>query len=238
MVAAAGERLVMPSEEFLYDWQTLVAGVLALIAAIWTILKTRELILREPPLAQRPLEVWPLQLVPPNRQREHDDDQLREVLAFVHANHPANENAAGNEAGAAHALKGPAHNDRREPRRPRRRSPLPRYRCARPAHPRWRRRRPENQGDRRSKWRKKARRPPPALSRQDAARMLGLSLRSIDRLIHSGKLKARRVGRRVFLSPDALERFLAALPRNATSSSAALFAAKHFRGVGEIEFAP
>ena len=33
MVAAAGERLVMPSEEFLYDWQTLVAGVLALIAA-------------------------------------------------------------------------------------------------------------------------------------------------------------------------------------------------------------
>jgi hypothetical protein len=118
MVAAAGERLVMPSEEFLYDWQTLVAGVLALIAAIWTILKTRELILREPPLAQRPLEVWPLQLVPPNRQREHDDDQLREVLAFVHANHPANENAAGNETGAAHALKGPAHNDRREPRRP------------------------------------------------------------------------------------------------------------------------
>ena len=68
--------------------------------------------------------------------------------------------------------------------------------------------------------------------------MLGLSVRSIDRLIRSGKLKARRIGRRVFLSPDALERFLAALPRNATSPSAALFAAKHFRGVGEIEFAP
>ena len=132
----------MPSE----DWQTLVAGVLVLIAAIWTILKTRELILREPPHlslsgvfegrtvpaapAQGPLEVWPLQLVPPNRQREHDDDQLCEVLAFVRANHPANENAAGNETGAAHALKGPARNDRREPRRPqaRRRNPLPRYR--------------------------------------------------------------------------------------------------------------
>ena len=35
--------------------------------------------------------------------------------------------------------------------------------------------------------------------------MLGLSVRSIDRLIRSGELKARRVGRRVFLSPDAAE---------------------------------
>jgi hypothetical protein len=43
--------------------------------------------------------------------------------------------------------------------------------------------------------------------------MLGLSMHSIDRLIRSGELKARRVGRRIFLSPDALERLLAALPQ-------------------------
>jgi hypothetical protein len=48
-VAAASDRLAMPSEDwiqrwkaaqFLYDWQTLIAGVLALVAAIGTIWAT------------------------------------------------------------------------------------------------------------------------------------------------------------------------------------------------------
>ena len=49
-MAAAGERLAMPLEDwiqhsivarFLYDWQTLAAGLFALLAAVGTILATR-----------------------------------------------------------------------------------------------------------------------------------------------------------------------------------------------------
>ena len=50
LVAAAGERLAMPLENwvhhsalwpFLYDWQTIIAGFLALLAAVGTIWVTR-----------------------------------------------------------------------------------------------------------------------------------------------------------------------------------------------------
>lgn len=44
-------------------------------------------------------------------------------------------------------------------------------------------------------------------SRRDAARALGISIRTLDNLIIEGKLRARRIGRRVLLETKELERF-------------------------------
>jgi excisionase family DNA binding protein len=46
-----------------------------------------------------------------------------------------------------------------------------------------------------------------ALSKQDAARMLGISLRTIDRLIALKELPVRRLGRRVLIARASLENF-------------------------------
>lgn len=46
-----------------------------------------------------------------------------------------------------------------------------------------------------------------ALSKQDAARMLGISLRTIDRLIALKELPVRRLGRRVLIPRTSLEHF-------------------------------
>ena len=46
------------------------------------------------------------------------------------------------------------------------------------------------------------------LSKQEAARMLGISLRTIDRLIALKELPVRRLGRRVLIPRALLESFL------------------------------
>jgi excisionase family DNA binding protein len=46
-----------------------------------------------------------------------------------------------------------------------------------------------------------------ALSKQEAARALGISLRTIDRLIALKELPVRRLGRRVLISRASLESF-------------------------------
>jgi excisionase family DNA binding protein len=46
-----------------------------------------------------------------------------------------------------------------------------------------------------------------ALSKQEAARALGISLRTIDRLIALKELPVRRLGRRVLISRTSLECF-------------------------------
>ncbi len=47
-----------------------------------------------------------------------------------------------------------------------------------------------------------------ALSKQEAAHMLGVSLRTIDRLIALKELQVRRLGRRVLIPRTALENFM------------------------------
>jgi excisionase family DNA binding protein len=47
-----------------------------------------------------------------------------------------------------------------------------------------------------------------ALSKQEAARTLGVSLRTIDRLIALKELPVRRLGRRVLIPRASLEGFL------------------------------
>lgn len=46
------------------------------------------------------------------------------------------------------------------------------------------------------------------LSKQEAARLLGISLRTIDRLIALKELPVRRLGRRVLIPRASLESFL------------------------------
>jgi len=46
-----------------------------------------------------------------------------------------------------------------------------------------------------------------ALSKQEAARALGISIRTIDRLIALKELPVRRLGRRVLISRVSLESF-------------------------------
>jgi len=49
-----------------------------------------------------------------------------------------------------------------------------------------------------------------ALSKVDAARMLGISVRTIDRLIALKQLPVRRLGRRVLIPRDGLHNLLRA----------------------------
>ena len=44
-------------------------------------------------------------------------------------------------------------------------------------------------------------------SREESAEILGLSLRTLDRLIAENQLPVRRIGRRVLITRDALETF-------------------------------
>jgi excisionase family DNA binding protein len=46
------------------------------------------------------------------------------------------------------------------------------------------------------------------LSKQEAAQMLGVSLRTIDRLIALKELQVRRLGRRVLIPRNSLDSFL------------------------------
>ena len=48
------------------------------------------------------------------------------------------------------------------------------------------------------------------LSKPEAARMLGLSVRSIDHLISKKKLPTRRIGKRVLITRSAVETFASA----------------------------
>jgi excisionase family DNA binding protein len=45
-------------------------------------------------------------------------------------------------------------------------------------------------------------------SREEAAEMLSIGLRTLDRLIAEKQLPIRRIGRRVLLTRDALEKFI------------------------------
>jgi len=47
-----------------------------------------------------------------------------------------------------------------------------------------------------------------AVSRFEAARLLSISLRTLDSLLARGELRGRRVGRRVVFPMDELQRFL------------------------------
>lgn len=49
---------------------------------------------------------------------------------------------------------------------------------------------------------------PIAMSKQEAAQMLGVSLRTLDRLIALKELQVRRLGRRVLIPRTALENLL------------------------------
>jgi hypothetical protein len=53
---------------------------------------------------------------------------------------------------------------------------------------------------------------PLALHKKDAAKMLGLSLTSLDRAIASGDLKVKKYGKRSLLLTTEVERFLNELP--------------------------
>lgn len=51
-----------------------------------------------------------------------------------------------------------------------------------------------------------------AYSTEEAAAMIGICRQEISRLIHEGRLPARRYGRRVLVTHDALVEFLSRLP--------------------------
>ena len=48
---------------------------------------------------------------------------------------------------------------------------------------------------------------PILVSKRDAARLLDLCVRTVEHLINRGELRAKRVGKRVLLLRDDLERF-------------------------------
>lgn len=47
-----------------------------------------------------------------------------------------------------------------------------------------------------------------AVNRFEAARLLSISLRTLDSLVACGELRGRRVGRRILFSVEELQRFL------------------------------
>lgn len=51
-----------------------------------------------------------------------------------------------------------------------------------------------------------------AYSTEEAAGMLGICRQEVSKLIHEGKLPARRYGRRVLVTHEALVEFLSRLP--------------------------
>lgn len=59
-------------------------------------------------------------------------------------------------------------------------------------------------------------------SRKDAAMMLGICVRSLDHAVSSGHIKARRLGRRVLFTLDALRKFAARDQNRAFQSARSL----------------
>lgn len=55
--------------------------------------------------------------------------------------------------------------------------------------------------------REQRRHPQAFLDRNETAEVLRVSTTTVDRLIKSGKLRAARIGRRVVVSPQAIEAF-------------------------------
>jgi len=53
---------------------------------------------------------------------------------------------------------------------------------------------------------------PLVLHRKDAAKMLGISLTSLDRAIAAGQLKVKKYGKRSLLTTEECKRFLHELP--------------------------
>jgi excisionase family DNA binding protein len=45
------------------------------------------------------------------------------------------------------------------------------------------------------------------LNRKEAASLLSISVQSIDKLVHQGRLKCVRVGKRLLIPPEALQEF-------------------------------
>lgn len=95
MVAAAGERLAMPSEDwiqhwkvaqFLYDWQTLVAGFLAVLAAWRTIRATVKSADREVAASQAQTAVAQTQIETTIRlERDRVADEARAFRTMLEA---------------------------------------------------------------------------------------------------------------------------------------------------------
>jgi len=56
-------------------------------------------------------------------------------------------------------------------------------------------------------------------TKREAAQMLSISVRSLDYLIVSGQLAARRIGRRVLIHRDAIEQFASIRPLAAASGA-------------------
>jgi excisionase family DNA binding protein len=54
---------------------------------------------------------------------------------------------------------------------------------------------------------------PRALARKEAAKLLGISLRTLDRAIARGDLEAKKYGARVLILSNEVARFLNGLPR-------------------------
>jgi excisionase family DNA binding protein len=60
------------------------------------------------------------------------------------------------------------------------------------------------------------------LSKQEAARMLGISIRSLEHLISRQEIPTRKIGRRVLLARSAVESFAKAQNPNKTSERESL----------------
>ena len=61
---------------------------------------------------------------------------------------------------------------------------------------------------------------PRALTRKEAAKLLGISVRTLDRAIARGDLKAKRYGTRLLILLSEVERFLSSLPDQPLGRSA------------------
>jgi excisionase family DNA binding protein len=46
------------------------------------------------------------------------------------------------------------------------------------------------------------------LNRKEAAALLSVSVQSVDKLVHRGKLRCVRVGKRLLIPPEALQEFI------------------------------
>jgi excisionase family DNA binding protein len=55
------------------------------------------------------------------------------------------------------------------------------------------------------------------INRKEAANLLSISVQSIDKLVHCGKLKCVRVGKRLLIPPEALREFTK--PKTASSGA-------------------
>ena len=63
---------------------------------------------------------------------------------------------------------------------------------------------------------------PLLLSKQEAARLLGLSIRSLEHLISRNEIPTRRIGRRVLITRSAIDSFARAKNSNESSEGESL----------------